>query len=167
MSYINLCPLSTGKIRGLIPYQPQYKYQEQIEDGEANISQCHHCDTQLRQVIRVYSWISISKKRVISLQVHTFDELFRINARRDQLRCQVLKGRLNNSSVYLGPRRSCCKFRLFFFSIFLWTSLASSVILLTTDLLPLLFFATFFFLTGFFIVWLVSKRKRTIGDSTE
>ena len=41
-----------GKIRHLIPYQPQYKYQESIEDGEANISQCHHCDTQIRQVIR-------------------------------------------------------------------------------------------------------------------
>ncbi len=37
-----------GKIRGLIPYQPQYtKYQETAED---NISQCLHCDSQMRQV---------------------------------------------------------------------------------------------------------------------
>ena len=39
----------TGKLRSLIPYQPQYKRPEQ-NDEEANHSQCHHCDNQIRQV---------------------------------------------------------------------------------------------------------------------
>ena len=38
-----------GKLRSLIPYQPQYKRPE-LDDEEANNSQCLHCDTQIRQV---------------------------------------------------------------------------------------------------------------------
>jgi len=78
-----------GKLRSLIPYQPQYKRPEQ-NDEEANHSQCHHCDNQIRQ------W------RIQG--VHTFDELYAMEANREMYRHQLLKGRLNNSSLYLGPR---------------------------------------------------------------
>ena len=37
-------------------------------------------------------------------QVHTFDELYAMEANREMYRHQLLKGRLNNSSLYLGPR---------------------------------------------------------------
>jgi len=80
-----------GKIRGLIPYQPQYKYQEPlIEDVEANVSQCHHCDLQIRHV-------------------HTFDEMYNLDtSSRDKYRqCNLTKGKINSSFIYLGPRRSC------------------------------------------------------------
>ena len=40
---------NSGKLRSLIPYQPQYKRPE-LDDEEANNSQCLHCDTQIRQV---------------------------------------------------------------------------------------------------------------------
>ena len=56
-----------GKIRGLIPYQPQYKYQEPlIEDVEANVSQCHHCDTQIRHVIILQLTNTITKYYLIT-----------------------------------------------------------------------------------------------------
>ena len=46
-----------------------------------------------------------------TFQVHTFDELFTINLEHEKFRGgHLLKGRLNNSSIYIGP--NCSKYYL-------------------------------------------------------
>lgn len=98
-----------GKLRSLIPYQPQYKYQPEPRiDEEANLSQCHHCDTQIRQVpfrSHAAAACSVCSRPINFFQAHTFDELFTVREREELLKRHLIKGRLNNSSIHIGPSR--------------------------------------------------------------
>ena len=63
----------TGKLRSLIPYQPQYKRPEQ-NDEEANHSQCHHCDNQIRQVSQKKNFYFEINVFVLHLNVLTYNQ---------------------------------------------------------------------------------------------